>query len=95
MSLLWYSLTIIFCYSNIANILDYWRSKRRHDIQHNDTQHNDIQQNGSVSYVKCHKLGLYAECHNCERRYTECRYAKCRGAEQTQGEHDWPNFPNS
>ncbi len=29
----------------------------------------------SVIYAKCHKIGLYAECH-----YTECRYAECRGA---------------
>jgi hypothetical protein len=29
----------------------------------------------SVIYAECHTQGLYAECH-----YTECRYAKSRGA---------------
>ncbi len=39
----------------------------------------------SVSFAKCGKIGLYAECHYAEchyaeRRYAESRYAECRGA---------------
>ncbi len=34
----------------------------------------------TVMYSECHKLALYAECHNAECRYAMCHYAECHVA---------------
>jgi hypothetical protein len=40
----------------------------------------------SVMYTECHKLAIYAECHNAECHYAECDYDECRVAFKFYGQ---------
>jgi len=73
-----------FCantHKNLSLPPTFCLSLRRHDTQHNDTQHNDIRHNDTqynIDLRLCwvfHYIYYYAECHN-----GECRFAECRGA---------------